>query len=507
VKLTDILSEYIDFSDRDKRAVDNFFEKIQIDGLTLSGMSGSRGGGYSFTAGNVQITYEDGITVHNPDTGVRTVYLTPTGDAWFGMDIDIVSRTSLIIFSNAQKYNNFDYGSGDLLIGNPNSDKANVWWDRSAGQLNFRGGTTVQAYIDTDGSVVAGAGAVKINSSGITIYDGDSDPNEIKFVDETEATTAFSIYMPSVIASPPGGSRTLNIESPGEADWDSHIKITASAGNDDTASLTLKAWANLQAAEVPYIYLYSNTGAADPDDQYIKFVGKKFLFEGWTGVTPIIVLEDDGSFYLQGTAGGAGQGFYYEDSGSTLRKMLNVEATNKVILANRASNGIVYIRANTSTAGAGGEKEVAVFEDDLITFKPNETATPILLDDKDIYTEELTDYYSSSTVTGFTATMTAEELIYKKIGKTMHVWFNILGDSNTTTFSFTLPFSNQATTRLDFQFRCRHADAWQTDPGLAVLNTNGSTVNLYRDNTGAAWANDGLEKGGRGYLCYETNEA
>jgi hypothetical protein len=66
-------------------------------------------------------------------------------------------------------------------------------------------------------------------------------------------------------------------------------------------------------------------------------------------------------------AGGTASTIQYLDSGSTGRYMLMAEATDKVVLCNRASNGTVYIRANTSTAGSGGEVTVATFEDDSIT--------------------------------------------------------------------------------------------------------------------------------------------
>ena len=66
-------------------------------------------------------------------------------------------------------------------------------------------------------------------------------------------------------------------------------------------------------------------------------------------------------------AGGTTSTIQYLDSGSTGRYMLMAEATDKVVLCNRASNGTVYIRANTSTAGGGGEVTVATFEDDKVT--------------------------------------------------------------------------------------------------------------------------------------------
>ena len=65
--------------------------------------------------------------------------------------------------------------AGDTMLGDNTSDRANVLFDQSAGQLKFRGGTTTQAYVDTSGSIVAGAGFVAMNASGVFLA-GDYQP-------------------------------------------------------------------------------------------------------------------------------------------------------------------------------------------------------------------------------------------------------------------------------------------------------------------------------------------
>ena len=59
------------------------------------------------------------------------------------------------------------YDAGDILIGDELN--AHLFWDQSTGQLKFRDNTTVQLYVDTDGSLVAGGGNVVLDSSGISI--------------------------------------------------------------------------------------------------------------------------------------------------------------------------------------------------------------------------------------------------------------------------------------------------------------------------------------------------
>ena len=67
---------------------------------------------------------------------------------------------------------------------------------------------------------------------------------------------------------------------------------------------------------------------------------------------------------FNGTAGGGGQGIRYKDAGSSLRSALAFPGSDLVVLSNQAANGVVQIRANTSTAGSGGEVTVVTVEDD-----------------------------------------------------------------------------------------------------------------------------------------------
>jgi hypothetical protein len=78
------------------------------------------------------------------------------------------------------------------------------------------------------------------------------------------------------------------------------------------------------------------------------------------------ISGSDARIYFSGNAGGGGSGILYKDSGGSARYALHFENNDKVILSNRASNGTVQIRANTSTAGASGEQTIATFEDDKV---------------------------------------------------------------------------------------------------------------------------------------------
>jgi hypothetical protein len=63
----------------------------------------------------------------------------------------------------------------------------------------------------------------------------------------------------------------------------------------------------------------------------------------------------------------AATGVLYKDSLGEFRYGVLFPGSDVVALANRVSDGVVQIRANTATAGNGGEVTVAEFADDLVT--------------------------------------------------------------------------------------------------------------------------------------------
>ena len=82
---------------------------------------------------------------------------------------------------------------------------------------------------------------------------------------------------------------------------------------------------------------------------------------------------DIGDFNIRfgSTSGGASDGILYKDSSGSYRTALTFDATNKVVLSNRAANGEIDLRANTSVVGSSGEVTVATIKDTgIITFKP-----------------------------------------------------------------------------------------------------------------------------------------
>ena len=88
----------------------------------------------------------------------------------------------------------------------------------------------------------------------------------------------------------------------------------------------------------------------------------------WTFSSEILLsgTGSAGALKFTGTLGGGAEGFQYTDAGGSLRYLLNLPGSDIVALSNRASNGVVQIRANTATAGSGGEVTIAEFEDDRL---------------------------------------------------------------------------------------------------------------------------------------------
>lgn len=105
------------------------------------------------------------------DSGKQTIALDSDGDAFFGSDLSAPATTSLAIFSSAQTYNSESMGAGDILFGDNTTAKANMLWDASAGKILFRGGTTSNVSIATDGAIVVanaaeGSGIRWLNAAG-----------------------------------------------------------------------------------------------------------------------------------------------------------------------------------------------------------------------------------------------------------------------------------------------------------------------------------------------------
>ena len=89
----------------------------------------------------------------------KKIELQTDGDIFIGSDTSAAATTNLAIFSNAvsQTYNGeTGFETGDILIGYNSARYANIKWDKSTGELLFRGGTSMTMKITATGALVAG---------------------------------------------------------------------------------------------------------------------------------------------------------------------------------------------------------------------------------------------------------------------------------------------------------------------------------------------------------------
>lgn len=88
---------------------------------------------------NIQIT-SGAINMRTNET--KHIVIETDGDLFIGEDISAAATTNIAIFTNAQTYNSESVSAGDVLIGDNTTNKNNIFWDKSAGELQFRTGAS-----------------------------------------------------------------------------------------------------------------------------------------------------------------------------------------------------------------------------------------------------------------------------------------------------------------------------------------------------------------------------
>lgn len=156
----------------------------------------------------------------------------------FGYDAAATPVWALIT-NEGETWGGESFSAGDVVLGNPAA--ANMLWDASAGQLKFRGGTTVQAYLHTDGSLKAGAGAVTLDANGIAIAIGSGSANRITW-------KSGSTYAAGIDSSAVG---SLILATTGATSGNIQLNVFDAAGGpsgldivEDSASSKVDVWVN-----------------------------------------------------------------------------------------------------------------------------------------------------------------------------------------------------------------------------------------------------------------------
>jgi hypothetical protein len=198
--------------------------------------------------------YVDATGLYGLVSSAQTFSLvTSTGIFKIGSNVSAAATTALVVFGTAPSpnYNGESLSAGDLLIGDNSSSKANVRWNKTAGKLEFRGGTTVKAYVDTTGAIMAGSGNMALDDNGISVISTTSFAVTRAYKNVVAlAGNTLSSFHDILVASSDHVSyiETYPITGRHSSSWlycrapsgkDSNIVLSAVVGSDEKAQISL----------------------------------------------------------------------------------------------------------------------------------------------------------------------------------------------------------------------------------------------------------------------------
>lgn len=112
-----------------------------------------------------------------------------------------------------------------------------------------------------------------------------------------------------------------------------------------------------------------------------------------------------------------------------------------------------------------------------------------------------TDYSATSTIVGWSS-FTTKLIKYKKVGNIVFLVFNLTGDSNSVSVTFTVPYAPIASISLASLVVWDNSSS-QTLPGAVSFAAGLTTVTLYKTAASGAWTASGL-KSASGRFFYEV---
>jgi len=289
------------------------YPKLYYDGTDLY-IQGSASERIMLDANDgVKIYGNNTLTLHAKTTGVlqvgnvaghpkfnydgTDVYITSSANDYIWLDAD----DGIKIYSNSIRTVHLD-NNGDFIFGQVATDKANLFWDQSEGQLNFRGGTDgteVELYLTSGGVLSAGSGAVRLDSGGLAF---DSETALAATCEWVNGATVYAkigaihdagptyhslwTYLPSVASQ--NSIYWVDIDAP--ASYDAQLHMSASGGlgtgtlsmQDESGTYTV----SLVSSEL----LELQSGGSD----YIALLG------GPTKATYDIRIGSSGGLYVGG---------------------------------------------------------------------------------------------------------------------------------------------------------------------------------------------------------------
>ena len=146
------------------------------------------------------------------------------------------------------------------------------------------------------------------------------------------------------------------------ASWNGRTGAVVPQAGDYTAEQVGADPVGTAAAIVTQMIAAGDTAHAPSGGMVFDALALKFDKTGGaiSGLTEFAGTVANGQIRFTGSPGGAGEGFVYTDSGGGLRFGFFFPGSDIVAVGNRAANGTVHLRANTATAGGGGEVTTAI---------------------------------------------------------------------------------------------------------------------------------------------------
>lgn len=248
---------------------------------------------------NISIDSTNGILIR--DNVTTRLQITPGGTLHVGRIANNLSRIS-IDGGNGVRVIHRDGSSvdhvlgqwainGDLTIGEVATNSANIFWDQSAGQLNFRGGTSgtvIGSYIDTDGSLIFPLGGTisndifwKFGSQDIFTVGGFwNDASDIAWGTLAVDTGATFTYSELVLAAT---TNAINLN-----------RIVIRSAASDAGYIALESFARVSRG------LYVGSAVTQPNDNDIHYQGSLNSVKGGTdylvyGIRPLTTALKDTS--------------------------------------------------------------------------------------------------------------------------------------------------------------------------------------------------------------------
>jgi len=305
----------------------------------------------------------------------------------------------------------------------------------------------------------------------------------------------------------------LYIQKTGAVSGTSYGQYTYNSGNSTT---NIGGYFYSANADTNYgIYAQVDAGLGSPPDS--AYAGA--FMGGHVGIgtaTPERILDIDTNSNSQGlrirgsVAATEIADMYVGAGGYLVVDLTNGNAASQFIDLRSEDNDYGIIIRESDGTGTGAYANLYVTDDTAdklsITVSQASSGSGLNIDSTgEVYSNAHSNYYSSSTVVGFSS-LSQTDIYTKRIGKTAFVTFGLYGTSNSTSFTFTLPWTSATGTTAYFPCCILYNNGVQGKDGMIQLTTasNVATCYIY----GASWSPTGWTnvnaKGLWGYFSYQT---